>query len=209
MRNAYLCFCMMISLAACEPVLPSGVPGSDIAELAAVQKLELRAVAAHVPQCRIDTQGCAKVYERTGDACLRLVQEELSQGGSASHASCAAERFSSIRNAGIAGSELRLLEALRLQRESSTTSAQAAAANARLATEASAVTAPSAGYYRATAIQWRDSFATPASCSELRRASADAKDAAAARPREGINNRDAAQALASRLTARADSKGCS
>ncbi len=179
----------------------------EMAELAKVQAMDRPAAAAHVPQCRIREEGCARVHEITGDACLRMAQDRLASGGAAPYAACAAARFGVLRNAGVPGTSLRGLEAERLVRETGSR-AEANEANMRLAALAAGVDHPAAGYYRASAVDWQAAFAGPVPCAALQEAQGHARQAAAAGPAEGLDNRAAAATLANRLSQRNQAGGC-
>ncbi|WGR61936.1 hypothetical protein E3U26_14310 (plasmid) [Paracoccus ferrooxidans] len=179
----------------------------EMAELAKVQAMDRPAAAAHVPQCRIREEGCARVHEITGDACLRMAQDRLASVGAAPYAACAAARFGVLRNAGVPGTSLRGLEAERLVRETASR-AEANEANMRLAALAAGVDHPAAGYYRASAVDWQATFASPVPCAALQEAQGHAQQAAAAGPAEGLDNRAAATTLANRLSQRNQAGGC-
>src|SRR5688572_9417468 len=131
--RTHLFVLLVAGLAGCATVAPG------VTELADVQALRAAgnyaAIADRRVGCRIGQEGCRQVREITGDACLRLAQEALvaaNAAGAAPRAACAAAQYRAVLDSGQGDRqslELRELEALRLQRETARSTADAATAN--------------------------------------------------------------------------------
>jgi hypothetical protein len=189
----------------------ASVSDPQLAQLAALQKAhrdgDTRAIAAHRPSCSMGAVGCDRVYEMVGDACLRLAQQNAGLPDAQVNAACAADRYGTLRDAAVQRAVLRELEAHRQLRESA--SGQAARrANDQLSALAAGAGNPSAGFWRADAVEWQDAFVRPANCPDLRRAAVWSGEAAMAPAREGLEIQRAAEGLSTRLTQQADSRGC-
>ncbi|SMO93985.1 hypothetical protein [Paracoccus laeviglucosivorans] len=181
---------------------------SAVHELALVQKMPQQDAAAHVPRCRLGQEDCVQVHQITGDACLHLAAERLSAGDAGPYADCATARFAALNTQGQSGFLLRGLEARRLQRESRTELAASRRENDLLAAQAARINTRQAGFYAASATDWRNSFVADAPCADLQQAAESAWAAATADIQEAIDNRQAAAAMSARLNGLLKNRGC-
>ncbi|MBD9526956.1 hypothetical protein [Paracoccus sp. PAR01] len=208
MRGHPLISLLLAGLLGCAPVAQIADPG--VAELSELQTLaaagDRQAIADHTPTCRIAQPGCPQVHEMTADACLALAQQAMAArqtAEAARRAACAESRYRDLSGTSV---QLRGLEALRLQRETAR-SPEAAGFNRQLQARAGAVADPAAGYYWASAVDWRRQFGSDKpSCAELVEAQSRA-NAAATAASAPADQRGAARSLAVRLAAPA--QGCS
>jgi hypothetical protein len=195
-------------------------PVAELAEVQGLARLGDRAALADWEiRCSLGEPGCARVYETTGDACLRLAQDAFAAGRAAEarpRANCARDRYDALfRASGEESVSVRGLEALRLLRESSGRIEQAAQANAALERRAEAHLAafPASGagnYYLATTFVWRVAFdRSRDSCADLERARSLAAAAATAPPNGTIlDSRSAAADVSRRAAVIARERGC-
>lgn len=195
-------------------------PVAELAEVQALAESEDRAALADWEiRCSFGEPGCARVYEMTGDACLRLAQDAVAAGRAAEarpQANCARDRYDALfRATGEESVSVRGLEALRLSRESAGRIEQAAQVNAALERRAEANRAafPGSGagdYYLATTLFWRVAFdRSPDICTDLERAGSLAAAAAMEAPsRAVLDIRTAAADVSRRTEVMARERGC-